>query len=163
MRQLGGGAVAAAAWQRQWQYGGGSVRRWWQWQVAAVCGNGGGGGRCDGSLAVAAEVQQRSGWDGATIERCTFSSGIKDSTTDDNRGATAPSTPSSNARTFERHRHADRKRERGNVMLRYWNFGRAPGVTSSQGCRSASLSVPPMPFIFWARMWCSTWNMVPFT
>ncbi len=37
---------------------------------------------------------KRSGWDGATIERRTFSSGIKDSATDDDRGATAPPTPS---------------------------------------------------------------------
>jgi hypothetical protein len=52
---------------------------------------------------------KRSGWDGATIERRTFSSGIKDSAaaTDDDRGATAPPTPSSDARAFERHRHTD--------------------------------------------------------
>ena len=51
---------------------------------------------------------KQSGGDGATIEWCTFSSGIKDSTaTDDNRGATAPPTPSSDARAFERHRHSD--------------------------------------------------------
>jgi hypothetical protein len=49
---------------------------------------------------------KQSGWDGATIER-TFSSGIKDSAAaDGNRGATAPPTPSSDARAFERHRHA---------------------------------------------------------
>jgi hypothetical protein len=42
------------------------------------------------------------------IERRTFNSGIKDSAaaTNDDRGATAPPTPSSdNARAFERHRH----------------------------------------------------------
>jgi hypothetical protein len=52
---------------------------------------------------------KRSGWDGATIERRTFSSRIKGSaaTANDDRGATAPSTPSSNARAFECHRHAD--------------------------------------------------------
>jgi hypothetical protein len=51
---------------------------------------------------------ERLGWDGAMIERRTFSSGIKDSAaTDDDRGATALPTPSSNARAFERHRHAD--------------------------------------------------------
>jgi hypothetical protein len=50
---------------------------------------------------------KRSGWDGATIERRTFSSGIKDSAADDDRGATAPPTPFSDARAFERHRHAD--------------------------------------------------------
>ncbi len=50
---------------------------------------------------------KRLGWDGATIKRRTFSSGIKDSAANDNRGATAPPTPSSDARAFERHRHAD--------------------------------------------------------
>ena len=51
---------------------------------------------------------KRSGWDGATIGRRTFSSGIKDSAAaDDDRGATAPPTPSSDARAFERHRHSD--------------------------------------------------------
>ncbi len=50
---------------------------------------------------------KRSGWDGATIERHTFSSGIKDSAANDNRGATAPLTPSSNARAFKRHQNAD--------------------------------------------------------
>ena len=49
------------------------------------------------------------GWDGATIEWRTFSSGIKDSAaaTNEDRGATAQPTPSSNARAFERHQHAD--------------------------------------------------------
>ena len=48
-------------------------------------------------------------WDGAMIERRTFSSGIKDSAaaTNDIRGAMAPPTPSSNTRAFERHQHAD--------------------------------------------------------
>ncbi len=50
---------------------------------------------------------KRSGWDGATIERRTFSIGIKDSAANDDRGATAPPTPSSDARAFERHRHAE--------------------------------------------------------
>ena len=51
---------------------------------------------------------KRSGWDGATIGRRTFSSGIKDSAAaDDDRGATTPPTPSSDARAFERHRHSD--------------------------------------------------------
>jgi hypothetical protein len=46
------------------------------------------------------------GGDGATIEWCTFSSEIKDSTaTDDNRGATALPTPSSDAPAFVRHQH----------------------------------------------------------
>ncbi len=44
------------------------------------------------------------GWDGAMIEWHTFSSGIKDSAAaNDDRGATAPPTPSSDARAFERH------------------------------------------------------------
>ncbi len=60
---------------------------------------------------------KRSGWDGATIERCTFSSGIKDSAADDDRGATAPPTPSSKARAFERHRHAN---VRAFVLGRGW-------------------------------------------
>ena len=48
-------------------------------------------------------------WDGAMIERRTFSSGIKDSAaaTNDIRGAMAPPTPSSNTHAFERHQHAD--------------------------------------------------------
>ena len=50
---------------------------------------------------------KRSGWDGATIERRTFSSGIKERAADDDREATAPPTPSSDARAFDRHRHAD--------------------------------------------------------
>ena len=50
---------------------------------------------------------KRSGWDGATIERRTFSSGIKDSAADDNRGATALPTPSSKACAFERHQHTN--------------------------------------------------------
>ena len=49
---------------------------------------------------------KRSGWDGAMIKRRTFSSGIKDSAANDNRGALAPPTPSSDAHAFERHRHA---------------------------------------------------------
>ena len=52
---------------------------------------------------------KRLGWDGTMIERLTFSSGIKDSAaaTNDDRGATAPPTLSSEARTFKRHRHAN--------------------------------------------------------
>ncbi len=51
---------------------------------------------------------KQSGGDCATIEWCTFSSGIKDSTaTDDNRGATALPTPSSDTRAFECHQHVD--------------------------------------------------------
>ena len=51
---------------------------------------------------------KQSGGDGATIERCTFSSGIKDSTaTDNDRGVTAPSTPSSDARAFGHHQHVN--------------------------------------------------------
>jgi hypothetical protein len=41
------------------------------------------------------------------IERRTFSSGIKDSAANDDRGATVPPTPSSDACAFKRHRHAD--------------------------------------------------------
>ena len=51
---------------------------------------------------------KQSGWDSATIKRCTFSSGIKDSAAvDDDRGATARPTPSSNARAFKCHRHTN--------------------------------------------------------
>ncbi len=50
---------------------------------------------------------KQSGWDGTTIGRRTFSSRIKDSTAaDDDRGVTAPPTPSSDARAFECHRNA---------------------------------------------------------
>ena len=50
---------------------------------------------------------KRPGWDGATIEQRTFSSGIKDSAANDDRGATAPPTLSSKAHAFKRHRHAN--------------------------------------------------------
>jgi hypothetical protein len=52
---------------------------------------------------------KQSGWDSATIERRTFSRGIKDSAAaaNANRGATAPPIPSSDARAFERHRHTN--------------------------------------------------------
>jgi hypothetical protein len=51
---------------------------------------------------------KRLGWDGATIKRRTFSSGIKDSAVaNDDRGATAPPTLSSDTRAFERHQHAN--------------------------------------------------------
>ena len=65
---------------------------------------------------------KRSGWDGATIDQRMLRSGIKDSATatNDNRGATASPTPSSNARAFTRHRH-------GNVPS--FVLGRGRGTT----------------------------------
>ena len=56
-----------------------------------------------------------------------FSSGIKDSATatDEDRGATALPTPSSDARAFERHRHAD---VRAFVLGRGWRYDGADCV-----------------------------------
>ena len=52
---------------------------------------------------------KRLGRDGVTIEQRTFSSRIKNSAVaiNDDRGMTAPPAPSSDACTFERHRHAN--------------------------------------------------------
>ncbi len=87
---------------------------------------------------------KQSGGGGATIEWCTFSSGIKDSTaTDDNRGATAPLTPSSNARAFKRHQHVN---VRAFVLGRGWRDDGADCVVAGnsgargdvhRGCRGA--------------------------
>ena len=85
---------------------------------------------------------KRSEWDGATIERRTFSSGIRDSAADDDRGATAPPTPSSEARPFERHRHAD---VRAFVLGRgRRDDGRAPSTvaTAAQTKPEATLTIP---------------------
>jgi hypothetical protein len=85
---------------------------------------------------------KRPGWDGATIEQRTFSSGIKDSAADDNRGATAPPTLSSKAHAFKRHRHAN---------VRAFVFGqgrrddgRAPSTvaTATQAKPKAMLTIP---------------------
>jgi hypothetical protein len=85
---------------------------------------------------------KRSGWDGATIERRTFSSGIKDSAADDDRGPMAPPTPSSEAPAFERHRHAD---IRPFVLGRgRRDNGRAPSTvaTAAQTKPKATLTIP---------------------